>query len=175
MLNSYVWTCDGTPVVPSRTHHQYYCGCTLLTIISTLRPKQTGRHFVDDIFQMHFLEWEWLYFDSNVSGVCSLRVQLTISQHWFRQWLGAVAVPSYRPNHCWWRWLMPNGVTGTQRVNVQPWLTRMSSGTCFTNRLWAYHLNLMEIHVDLEWKMMIKSCLNFAHVMTAELSWHVQN
>ena len=25
------------------------------------------------------------------------------------------------------------------------------------------------------WKIVIKSCHNFAHAMTAELSWHVQN
>ena len=24
-----------------------------------LRPRINGRHFVDDIFQMHFLEWKW--------------------------------------------------------------------------------------------------------------------
>ena len=25
------------------------------------------------------------------------------------------------------------------------------------------------------WKIVIRSCHNFAHAMTAELSWHVQN
>ena len=29
---------------------------------NTLRPKLNGLHFTDDIFQMHFLEWQWMYF-----------------------------------------------------------------------------------------------------------------
>ena len=29
----------------------------------TLRPRQDGRHFPDDIFQVHFREWKVLYFD----------------------------------------------------------------------------------------------------------------
>ena len=45
----------------------------------------------------------------------------------------------------------------------------------FTNRLWIYNLNIIKIHVALTWKIMIKSCHNFAHVTTAELSWHVQS
>ena len=34
---------------------------------------------------------------------------------------------------------------------------------------------LVNIHVDLTWKITIRSGHNFAHVMTAQLSWHVQN
>ena len=43
---------------------------------------QNGRHFADDIFQMRFRDWKFLYFDYNLS----LRVQLgiRINQNWFR-------------------------------------------------------------------------------------------
>ena len=46
--------------------------------LNTLRPRQNGRHFPDDIFKciyLNELRFEWSLF---------LMVQLTISQHWFR-------------------------------------------------------------------------------------------
>ena len=47
-------------------------------------------------------------------------------------------------------------------------------GTTFTKSLWAHNSNLAEIYVALMWIIMIISGQNFAHAMTAELSWHVQ-
>ena len=45
-------------------------------ITNTLRPRQNGRHFADAIFKFEYrLKFRWSLF---------LRVQLTISQHWFR-------------------------------------------------------------------------------------------
>ena len=44
--------------------------------INTLRPRQNGRHFIDDIFK-------WIFLNANV-WIPILRVQLAISQHWFR-------------------------------------------------------------------------------------------
>ena len=55
--------------------------------LNTLRPRQNGRHFPDDIFKRIFLNekvWTPIKFHWNLF----LRVQLTISQHWFRLWLG---------------------------------------------------------------------------------------
>ena len=49
------------------------------------------------------------------------------------------------------------------------------SGVSFTKGLWACDWKLMEIMLDLILILMIQSTDNFAHVMTAELSWHVQN
>ena len=46
--------------------------------------------------------------------------------------------------------------------------------TPFHGGLWAHNPNLVKIHIALTWKLMIQSGHNFAHVMTAELSWHVQ-
>ena len=65
-------------------------------------------------------------------------------------------------------------------------------GVCVTKGLWAHNPNLANLHTALTWKviissghnfachnssaaMMIRSDHNFAHVTTAELSWHVQN
>ena len=48
-------------------------------------------------------------------------------------------------------------------------------GFCFTQRFWAHNPNLAKIYVALTWKIMIRSGHNFAHAMTAERSWHVQN
>ena len=41
--------------------------------------------------------------------------------------------------------------------------------------LWAHNPSLVHIHAVLTWKVAIKLGHNFAHVTTAELSWHVQN
>ena len=37
-------------------------------------------------FKMHFLEWNWLCFDPNLTEIS---IQLTIRQHYFVSWLGA--------------------------------------------------------------------------------------
>ena len=58
------------------------------TTTTTTTPWQNGRHFTDDIFRCIFvnekfsilLKFHWSLF---------LRVRLTITQHWYRYWLGA--------------------------------------------------------------------------------------
>ena len=47
-------------------------------------------------------------------------------------------------------------------------------GLRFINGLWAHNPNLVKLHVAFTWKRLTRSCRNFAHVTTAELSWHVQ-
>ena len=62
-------------------------------IFITLRPRQNGRHFADDIFKCIFL--------TKILGS-----QLTIFQHWFRKWLGADQATSRCLNQWWlvyWR------------------------------------------------------------------------
>ena len=67
---------------------------------NTLRPRQNGRHFADDTFKRIFskkmsefrLKFHWGLF---------LRVQLTISQHCFRYWLGADQATSHYLKQ-WW-------------------------------------------------------------------------
>ena len=43
------------------------------------------------------------------------------------------------------------------------------------NGLWAYSWNLEKILFALDLIMMIRPGHKFAHVTTAQLSWHVQN
>ena len=50
---------------------------------NTLRPRQNGRHFADDIFKCIFL-YEMYEFRLKFHWSLFLRVQLTIFQHWFR-------------------------------------------------------------------------------------------
>ena len=47
--------------------------------------------------------------------------------------------------------------------------------THLTRSLWAHNPNLIKLHVDITWKILTRSGHNFAHVTTAELSWHVQS
>ena len=52
-------------------------------IINTLRPRQNGRHFADDIFNI--FSWMKMYeFRSNLHWNLFLWVQLTMFQHWIR-------------------------------------------------------------------------------------------
>ena len=48
-------------------------------------------------------------------------------------------------------------------------------GTDFIKGLWVYNWNIVKIPFVLISLIMIQSGNNFAHAMTAELSWHVQN
>ena len=50
-----------------------------------------------------------------------------------------------------------------------------ASGIHLAYGLWAQITNFLKIFVALMWKRMIQSGHNFAHAMTAQLSWHVQN
>ena len=51
----------------------------------------------------------------------------------------------------------------------------MTPDTRFTKDLRAYYPNLVNIHLVLAWKIILRSGHNFAHVTTAGLSLHVQN
>ena len=65
-----------------------------------VHPKQQGRHFADDIFKRIFLNKKiefWLKFQWSLF----LGVQLTITAHWFKYWLGAEWATSHYLNQCW--------------------------------------------------------------------------
>ena len=68
-------------------------------LIHTLRPEQYGQHFTDNIFKCSFLTCLFLdiqcLIEISLKFVTKGRVQLTISQHWFRQWLGAYSTPTH--------------------------------------------------------------------------------
>ena len=77
----------------------------------TLRPRQNGHQFPDDIFKCIFLH-ENIEIPVKIS-----RVQLTKFQHWFRWWLGAEQAPSLYLNHWWPVLLMHIYFTQPQGVN----------------------------------------------------------
>ena len=51
---------------------------------NSISPGQNGRHFADDIFRCIFVNEIFFLFWLKFNGILFLRVQLTISQHWFR-------------------------------------------------------------------------------------------
>ena len=53
-------------------------------------------------------------------------------------------------------------------------LNRPGSRPHFTHHFYAHNPNILKIHIPFKWKITNRSSHKFAHVMTAELSWHVQ-
>ena len=75
-------------------------GSKLTPLINKLRPRQNGCHFPDVILKSIFVDESfvlWFKFHWRLF----LWVQLTIFQHWFIQWLGAVQATSHYLNQ-WW-------------------------------------------------------------------------
>ena len=73
-----------------------------------LRPRQSGHHFPEDIFKHIFSNENVFEFGLNFYWRLFLhvRVQLTIFQHGFRLWLGAVRATRHYLNQWWlvyWR------------------------------------------------------------------------
>ena len=64
-----------------------------------------GRHFADDIFRCILLNEKFCIL-FRISPKLFLRCQLTISQHWFREWLGAEQATNHYLNQCWLSLLM---------------------------------------------------------------------
>ena len=69
----------------SKIYHVAHYACThfcLPYFIGTLRPRQKGQHFADDILKCIFLNENafWLIFH----WILFLRVKLTTFQHWYR-------------------------------------------------------------------------------------------
>ena len=69
--------------------------------LNTLRLRQDGRRFSQTRFSNAF-SWMKMYeFHLKFHWSLCLRFQLTIFQHWFRYWLGAVQATSHYLNQ-WW-------------------------------------------------------------------------
>ena len=69
-------------------------------VINTLRPRENGRHFADDIFKCIFTN-ENLWISIKFHWSLFPRVQLTIFQHRFKKWLGDDQATSHYMNQ-WW-------------------------------------------------------------------------
>ena len=63
-------------------------------------------------------------------------------------------------------------ITSKIFMNYTPWLISVDH---FTKGFWAHNWIIVKIRFALSLILMIQSGHNFAHVMTALLSWHVQN
>ena len=68
--------------------------------INTLRPRQNARHS-QTTFSSTFSWMKMFEFRLKVHWSLFLRVELTIFQHWFGLWLGAVQATSHYLNQ-WW-------------------------------------------------------------------------
>ena len=70
------------------------------SLVNTLRPRQNGRHFWTT-FSNAFYWMKMFELRLKFHWSTYLRVQLTIPQQWFRQWLGAGKATSHCLNHHW--------------------------------------------------------------------------
>ena len=71
------------------------CSCVSVYFVrlwlNSSPPGQNDRHFADNIFKCIFMNGKFIFwFDLHWS--LFLSIQLTMSQHWFRYWLGAEQV-----------------------------------------------------------------------------------
>ena len=102
------WTSHCASLIWGSVAAYFFCQCTIsseLQLLNTLRPRQNGRHFPDDIFKWIFVN-ENAWISINIHWSLFLGVQLTIFQHWFRWWLGAGQATRHYLNQCWlvyWR------------------------------------------------------------------------
>ena len=96
-----------------------------------------GRDKMDSIFQTTFpnafSSMEMFEFRLKFHWSLFLRVQLTISQHWFRKWLGAVQATSHYLNQ-WWLvyW----------RIYASPGLNELTMQTHTVSSYFIIHLQL---------------------------------
>ena len=88
---------------------------------NTLRQRQKGRRFADDIFKTTF-SWMKIYeFGFKFHWNLFLMVKLIIFQHCFRWWLGANQATSHYLNQWWPRLPMHICITRLQWVNHNGW------------------------------------------------------
>ena len=74
--------------------------CNVFFMINTLKPRQIGRHFADDIFKGIFLN-ENVWIPTKMPLKIVPKGPINNLQHWFRQGLGAVQATSQYLNQ-WW-------------------------------------------------------------------------
>ena len=90
---------------------------TVSDAINTLRPRQNGRHFVDDIFYRIFLN-ERFKFSLKFHWNLFPKVQWTINQHWITWWFGGDQATSHYLNQWWFILLTHICVTWLQWLNI---------------------------------------------------------
>ena len=100
------WHCESLPRVIKAPQNigkyvpLFGTSVNMYYFVNTLRPRQHGHHFPDGIFKCIFFN-ENACIAIEISLILFLRVQLTIVQHRFGQWLGANQAPSHSLNQ-WW-------------------------------------------------------------------------
>ena len=99
-------------------HNTRNCKLTTAGRYYTLRSRQDGRHFPDDILDE--FSWMKMYnFPLRFHWSLFLMVQLTIFQHWFRYWLDAYQATSHCLNQWWlFKW----------RIYASPSLSELTLG-----------------------------------------------
>ena len=158
----------------SQTHHKYMDSGLVLPVLT-----YWGRDKMDAISQTKFWSaFSWMeMFEFRLKFHWSLfpRVQLTILQHWFRQWLGAVQATSDYLNQWWLDYRRIYASLGFKELNVMsPWGVSTGTATRFTN------VFLLDIQIRLKScfavnpLQVIRSQRMCAHATTAELSCHVK-
>ena len=83
---------------------------------NTFRLRQNSHHFSDDVFKCIFLN-ENVWISNKISLKFVPKGSITISQHWFRKWLGTCQVTSHCLNQCWHDSLMHIYSTSERWVN----------------------------------------------------------
>ena len=86
-------------------------------LINTFRRRRNGHHFPDHNFKCIFL-MKMCEFQLKFHWSLFPRVQSTIFQYWFRQWLGAKYASIHYLNQRWIRFLMHICITQPQWVNL---------------------------------------------------------
>ena len=125
---------------PPFIHWVYTQNDHCIIITSTLRLRQNGCHFPDNILKWIFLNQdEWL--SIKIHWSLFLGVQLTIFEHWFRLWLDAGQATSHYLNQCRWVYW---------RIYVSLGLNELRSCQCplsWSRQLKIYNCHLREIMI----------------------------
>ena len=98
--------------------------------VNASRPRQTGRHFADDIFtRIFWKEYIWIPLKFHWS---LLLWMLTILQHWFRYWFGVFQATSHYLNQLWlvyWRIYVTRPQSVTCYVHIAIYVTMDRTAT----------------------------------------------
>ena len=130
-------------------------------------PGQNGHHFADVIFRCIFwmksfalrLKFHWSL---------PLRVQLKITPHWFRYWLGTEQVASHYLNQCWPDSLMHIcGTRGRWVDGMEIYLAPISLMILYQNASWT--------HISFWCDSIVGNHIatNSSHAATSQLVCHV--
>ena len=84
LSNIYITTTKQSTTEPyAYFPYSFHWLCKTTFILNTLRPKQCGCQFPDDIFKCFFINWMKMY-ELRLRFHWSLFLGVTIFQHWFR-------------------------------------------------------------------------------------------